>query len=376
MRSIRALAVAAFLALIVLPSCEAVFDVDEKRLVPPPAPAPPPPGARPPARPTGSSTGPSEAIAFAAAEFYFGAIDPDTGARDANAWRKIGYDVDGVHTTAEHAARSRAPGTCRRPSDANIDSLVDGHEGRDNNFGSQALKIAATVSAGPESIEVGIKKGVAKGSPTFLVVLQDLNAGPDDPEVHVGLYVTSSTKAPDQTGIFRYPIDSRSVAPGSITPKMTFVHGYMTNHTVVSGDFNAPSETALLFPFDPAVGTAVTTPLAVTLVLQLDPTHRRVLSSTVSLVLATNDVVAMLMPAAVRFGLASCGPGGQATLFGIARRLADLRSDRPSFLDPSGTTECDAISLALRLGWFRVRVPLIENVVVVPPTVDPCAAKP
>lgn len=403
MRRALGLGVLLVAAGLALGGCAALFDIDEKRFTEPdvplatdlppagePAPAPPTPasapiprlatpprspphGARPPPRPSGSSSGVASAIAFGAGAMYMGAIDPDTGDRDPNAWRRIGFDVDGVDTTAARATSVSGAGTCRSPAGAPFDSLVDGFGGRDNNFGSQVLKATAAFSSGPESLEVGASMGMAEGSPTFVIVISDLGEGPDDPEVALGIVMTKQVATrPSETGSYRFPVDARTVLPGSVVPRMLFKRAYMTNHTVVSGDFNAPAEAPFLMPLDPSSDITVLTPLATTVAIELDPTHQRALSATVSLVLPMTDVVSLLSPVALRFGVIPCGAAGRAALFNMTQRFADLRSDRPNFLDPTGESECDAITYAFRLRLFRVRVPVLADVSLPTPSTPSC----
>jgi hypothetical protein len=309
-------------------------------------------------------------LAFAVSQFYFGAIDPETGTTDPNAWRRFGFDIDGVHTT-DALALSDSPGTCRANPGGPADVLADGVDGRDNNYGSQLPGILLDFGVPHENPEVNVMQGIAQGRPTFLVALGNINEGPDDPKVEVGLWVTAEGGPPFWEGHFRYDIDDRTtIDKSSIQPLMSFEKAYMADNVIVTGEVDAPAETPILIPFDPADGLRVLTPLAFTLTFELDETHQHILSSTLSMVLSVSDQVALFLPFMAQSGFFGCGA---EELFAIViEDRTDLRSDRPSFLDSSSTEFCDATSIAMRLDWQPVRLPLSDNLITVEPKKPPC----
>jgi hypothetical protein len=332
---------------------------------------PPVPGARPPPRPTEGPSGPPTKKSFGARRFFFGAVDPETGQRDPNAWRKIGFDIDGVDTS-EALAASDAPGTCRPPPNPELFAvLTDGEDGRDNNFGGQLLKLFASFSGSLEGVEEGANESITSGSPTLVVTLSDLAEGPNDPEVQVGLMFSAPGGPPMWNGVDRFGIDSRAVRPKSLTPNMLFTKGYMTENVVVTGDFNAPSEATFLMPFDPLIGAVILRPRTFTLTLELDETHEAVRSSTLSMVLTIADVAEALSYYAHVFAGFACD-ADPTLLYWILGDYADLSAARPEFLDATGTTACDALSVAFRVDWSPVRNPVLTDVKDVNPDKDPC----
>jgi hypothetical protein len=338
--------------------------------------APSKPGARPPERPTVEVPGGGKTLAFLSHRYFLGAVDPETGETDLLAWRKMGYDFDGVTTTPELAA-SDTPGTCQRQTGSRLTSLVDGEDGRDNNWGSELLRIYGNLANGPDTLERDIN-AQADGfgiSQAFVVVIEDLADGPEDQEVRIGfLFTAHQDIAPVFDGTDRFLIDSRSVKPGTIEPRFFFSRGYMTGNTVVSGDFREPTGEPLHFP----LGTAGVLPLALramTMTFELDPEHKKVLSSTMAGVLPLGDLVKLLSSIFSNQGAWECGAEGEKKLFTLLRPAADLSADLPGFLDPTGQTLCDAISFGWRLTWKPIAVPRLEDVVVQPPLQSKCPAQ-
>jgi hypothetical protein len=349
-----------WLCFISLAGCADVLEIEQKREVTPERAF-----LRPPERPSGPAEGVASKLAFAARRFHLGAVEPETGAPDPLAWRSFGFDIDGLDTPADGMT------TCQSPS-GKLETLADGDAGRDNNFGARILRILAEFSESPQAPETGVNTGIEQGWPTLLVTLTGVNEGPDDPAVEVGLYVTAPSKTrPGWGGGDRLSVDPRTVEQYSIVPRMRFARGYMKDHVVVSGDFNARAEAPFLLPLDPSIGMVLLRPLTFTLTFELDPDHQRVLSSTLSMVLTIPDLVHAFEHWAVRFGVIECGAG--ALLDAMVRPTADLRSDGPSFNDPSGSQPCDAVSVAFRLEWAPVRIPTISDLGEAKPGFNPCA---
>jgi hypothetical protein len=162
--------------------------------------------------------------------------------------------------------------------------------------------------------------------------------------------------------------------PGTIQPRFLFSRGYMTGNKVVSGDFGAPPESAFYLP----VGGGALTPLdlrAVTFTFDLDPAHQKILSSTFAAVFSITDLVDFSYALLSLHGGLSCGAMGKKQLFTLLNPTADLSADLPGFLDPTGATDCDAISWGWRINWSEIAVPTLDDVVLAPPIEDKCAGQ-
>ena len=335
------------------------------------------PGARPPARPTGAKTGPGGTTrAFIARKYFLGAVDPDTGETDPKAWQRMGYDFDGVTTTPAQAA-SDNPGTCQRPTGATLTSLIDGDEGRDNNFGSELLRITGNLGNGPDTLERDFNAtddafGLAEN---LIVVIEGIEDGSEDGEIHLGILSSAAVggiPTPRWDGTDRFPIDGRMVLPGTVQPRFAFSRGYMVGNTVVSGDFGAPLEGPFYLP----LGGGGLTPLdlrAVTFAFDFDPTHKQILSSTFAAVVPMASLVKFFYTLLSVHGSVTCGTAGEKQIFTLLNPTADLSADLPGFLDTTGASDCDAISWGWRINWAEIAVPTLDDVVDVPPIEDKCA---
>jgi hypothetical protein len=371
------LAVAPACALLV--ACDLTFDIHEKTLVGPtpridssqdagPTAGPDSgrrPGVRPPGRPRSTSSTTSTAVAFVARRFYLGARDPETEGVDSSAWKRIGFDIDGVDTHLDRAL-SVSPGTCRRNVGSRSDALLDGDGGRDNNFGSQFLELAGEFVAGPGALELDMSDAANRGHPTLEVVLRDLADGPEDTEVDVGLFATVRRGVPSWAELHSFPLDGRSVEPGTVIPALRFPRAYMTNHVVVVGALHDRPPAPFIFPFTRGVQAVSLNPLSLLLTLELDPGHHAVVRSTLAMVLDTDDVARLVAPTVVAWGLDACTTDGGVALMGLLHPLADLSSTRSAFLDRTGATSCDAMSFAMDVGWEQSKIPQIDLVAATP----------
>jgi hypothetical protein len=149
-----------------------------------------------------------------ARKYFAGAVDPDTDQTDPQAWRRMGFDFDGVTTTPAQAA-SDNPGTCQRPKGATLTALIDGDEGRDNNFGSEFLRITGNLASGPDSLERELNSLPELGE-NLIVVIDGLDEGPEDGALTIGILANAQVAIPPPRwdGTDRIPIDARMVMPG------------------------------------------------------------------------------------------------------------------------------------------------------------------
>lgn len=325
------------------------------------------PGRRPPLRPTSKAAAGGKTMAFLHRKIYMGAFDPETGESDPQAWKRMGFDFDGVTTTPELAAAD-FPGTCQRQSGSRLTSLIDGDDGIDNNFGSEFLRIYGSASTGPDSLEKDLNTnndsfGIAQ---YFLVVLEDVADGPDDDEVRIKvMFTVHQDIQPKFDGTDQFLVDALSFVPGTMQTRFAFSRGYMVNHRIISGDFGAPLEGPLYLP----LGLSEVLPLALrtlTWTFELDPDHKRVLSSDFAGVVPVSSLAKMFAYTISYQGNLECGEAGEKKVFNLIKPAADTSADLPGFLDPTGQTECDAISFGWRFDWAPVAVPRPEDVVSVP----------
>jgi hypothetical protein len=305
-------------------------------------------------------------IALAAHGLYFGVTDPVTKMDDSSAWRRIGYDVDGKCTTPT-LATSAMPGTCQRPVSAPKDSLTDGDDCRDNNFGSQFL---VTLRSLKPDIETKLNSGLDKGAATLVLVISDLDTTADDTYAPALLYVAAPW--PDDAGVPVWngkdhrQIDSTSLVGGDVTkPIVAFPKGYMKGNTWVSGDFDK-TPSVLPFPFG---GSVLAIPAeSLTLSVDFAADHVTAKASVLSGAIKSSQFVCALKPALL--SQFSCQTFLAQPFIDQFVSWADLSSGAPNFLDTTKT--CDAMSLGGALDFVQIQTPVQGDVVTVPITPNPC----
>jgi hypothetical protein len=317
------------------------------------------PGVRPPGPPTQDSTDTIQSTrAFAIKKFHFGQNDPLTNDANTDAWRTIGFDIDGVNTTKD-LALSEKPGTCLRDPLAKQSTLLDGDDGRDNSFGSNIFPVFNQFGNG--AVETDLNKGIANGSsPTLILLLSNLNEGPDDTLVSSSFLlslVEHPVKPPLWNGTDDLAIDSQSIANHAISnPKLRLTDGYLRNNTYVSGPFNDTSQSyALFFPLG-NIGFVGLTFVSLTVVIELDEAHEQAKKATFSGVVRPQDLEELLQRLLVNL----FGCDGAKNFDGLYQQLyqkCDLRSDAPDFLDPTSTMPCDVVSFSFEMELERIQMP-------------------
>jgi len=308
----------------------------------------------PPVRPAGpvEPSGKGKTLWLVVNHFYLNQ-QPLGGSGTETPWRAIGYDLDGQCTTSESLD------TCRRVEGAASDVLVDGDRCRDNNFGSQIVPLVSALDANYENTS---NEAIAKGATTWMVVLEDLDEGPDDPFVSARLYKVASggefigAPRPRFDGTDLRDIDNTSLVDGDLArPKTSFPKGYLAGNVFVSGDRSAfevtiPIQTVSV-PI-PVIGGVLT--------LRLNGTHTLGEIGIIAGAVRSSEVEGVLQPIAEQAGICPGAPLYTNFVRGI-HRIMDVVADAPGMHDP--TVTCDAFSL----GFGFTAVPVLPPVRAVPP---------
>lgn len=203
---------------------------------------------RPPSRPLVSPNSFNTSVYLAMRRFYFGTSKRGTDERDPEAWRAIGWDLDGINTTAD-GLKSGKQTSCA-PADS-PQWGEDGKDGRDNPMGASFFQFVG--NADPKG-EFVTNEGLEKGASTLVLVLDQVNDWENDSHVVGAMYVTThdlfSGPTPKWDGNDVRRLSSVSFWPNSTAPLATFPNGYISNGIWVSGDQHQVDLT-LQFPFYP-----------------------------------------------------------------------------------------------------------------------------
>ena len=306
----------------------------------------------PPARPPGAiePSGAGRTLWLIVNHFYLNQ-KPIGGSGDETPWKTIGYDLDG-QCTGERESRENST-TCKRVEGADQLVLTDGERCRDNNFGSQ---IAPIVTALDPNYEDTSNNAIAQGATTWMMKLEDLDDGPDDPFVSAKLYKVASGGAftgkpnPLFDGTDLRDIDESSLEGGDLArPKTVFARGYLAGNVFVSGE---PSDFAVTVPIQ-----TVSVPIPVVggiLTLRLDEAHAVGEHGILAGAVRSTEVEGVLQPIAEQAGICPGAPLYVNFVRNI-QRIMDV-VDVPGMHDP--TVTCNAFSLGFGFTAVGVQPPI------------------
>jgi hypothetical protein len=316
----------------------------------------------PPPRPAGDPTpsGKGKTLWFSFKRFHHGS-ENHAGAKVDDAWREWGYDLDKVCTGEKESKENT--GTCRRVDGAEQNMLVDGNSCIDNNFGARIVPILRTNNP---NFEKDTNAAIGTGAETWILELEDLDDGADDPLVRGSLYrSTPESTAPKFDGSDVRSVSSESVTAGDLSrPLTTFPNGYLSGNIWVSGD---PDKFSVALPVGGyslplyLVGAVMTLPL--------DTSHQSG---------AGNGLLAGAIPPdyleqaikPIAFEAKFC-PGTPIydNLLRTVQQYPDLVADAPNLQDINVT--CNAVSVGLGFDVARMQ-PVTKVEKPPPPGPSPC----
>jgi len=305
-----------------------------------------------PARPAGDPTPSNAGVMrwFAARRIFAGTLDPSTGQKDPNAWRKIGHDIDGECTTAA-MSQSDASSSCKRPPTATAESLADGEDCRDNAYGRILSQGTQTVAS---NWEQQFQADLLNGHETLLLRLSDLDSGSDDPYVPGAVYMSAQhDTAPKWDGSDVFQVQSTTVSGSSITdaPVMAFPKGYLAGNVWVSGERSGKTGKFPVLLIKDLLLSSLKDPV---LVAALSPAHDRVLGSAMSAV-ADNSVISTEWTPYLLKAVGCIQYVVDALMNQFLLPSLDLSSDAPTYQSPAEV--CSALSIGAAYEWVRIQAP-------------------
>lgn len=316
-----------------------------------------------PARPPGATTpsGKGKTLWVAAKRMYLGSMT-SLGMTSVDAWKEWGFDLDKICTSQSDSVMNI--GTCRRHAEAKQDFLVDGDACRDNNFGHH---IIALLSVSSEGFEKRINEGILEGSTTWVIRINDLDDGADDPYAPAMLYRADSAKG---LALKWDGTDVRKILNDSVTgndlekPITEFKKGYVKGNVWVSGE---PELRQLVLP----VSGSLYVPLelesaAFTVALNAD--HKSGTRGTVGGAIPVAAIETLMRPIATESGFCP-GTTLYNSLLRTVQRFPDVVIGAPGLQDT--TRECDGISIGIAFDVSPIQ-PVTELVPPPPPPKDAC----
>ena len=271
---------------------------------------------------------------FAITKYQLGITRRSGGFPDPAAWKDYGYDLDSRTTTADDSKSSI--NSCKRRSGSPTRVLLDGNDGRDNNFGQHVMSVIKSLKADAEE---AVNATVSDGTATLLLKLDNVG-GDNNGKVPGELFVAVQRGS---CGGTNWSIDIRSL-DATKAAKVKYPNGYMAGGVWVSGDF---AKESIQLPL-PWLGHLLTLPLQGG-VISFRPFSGE--SGTIAGLSTTDGLKEALTPLFKQYGICP----GNATYDQVVETMAqsaDLVVGAPSFQDM--TRECNAISLGL--GFFAEKI--------------------
>jgi len=312
----------------------------------------------PPSPPDGPVADGTVITVLAVTELFIGDTDRD-GTLDPEAWRELGYDLDGRLSGASDGNQ------CARLEGADPGVTEDGAGGIDNSFGRNLLTVIRLIDPrGSENIAGQIEAGRF----SYLFRFDNLGTGPVQTDVDAALYLATARDDPPLfDGTDAWPVDFDSVIDGDVeSPRIVFPTSFVTNGTWASG---ARTDFELIvtiggaeMPFN-VLGGVITMDLVG---LDSDPTAT---NGVIAGVVDTEQLVSEFRRAAAQYDSSLCSGPIIEGLVATVRESADIMLDGTAG-DPSET--CNGISIGL--GFNASAAMLGEVAPADPEPPDPCAA--
>ncbi len=309
---------------------------------------PPPPD---PNAPPASGTAPTTLVIR---RIFLGDTNPQ-GQPDAQAWRKYGLNVDGLVST------KASTNHCMPQKGATKSSIqTDGDNGIDNSFGSNLVKIIATLTPNPSD---ELNTTLDAGAGTWLFHLQNLGNGAAQNGVKAALFGAAPLgSAPSWSPTEVRPVTFESVSGGSITsPLNAYPQSYVVGGTWVGAPATA-GKLAL------ATGLGAATIRHVRAVATISGTGPSATATgVISGVIGTEEYITEFAKVAGQFSLELCNGATFESVAQAIRAASDIMQDGSNG-DPSKT--CDGISIGV---GFEATAAMLGSVApAVPPVPDPC----
>ncbi len=315
---------------------------------------PPPPGSEPP------NKGDSKTV-IAISKLYLGDTDRQ-GNPDPNAWKSIGYDLDGL------ISRPSDENHCTPQPGANPMAVkTDGEGGIDNSFGENLLPLIDSLAGGASA---SADDAIAHGATTELFRFDNLvdpAQTPDQNGITGSIYVGANKGSPALfDGSDVWPVTDNSVVGANVdAPKATFSGGYVSGGMYVghsSSGFVLPlyvQGDMMLLPIRRAI---------VTMQIHGTGTSATAVDGTIAGTIDMATFIEQLRRVAGAFDPALCdGP----TFESIAQQIrvgADIMSDGTNG-DPART--CNAISVGIGFEGTAVTLGSVAAPTAMPDTCPP-----
>ncbi len=306
----------------------------------------------------GSPTTSSDERVFALDTISLGEADRG-GVKNKDAWKKYGYNLDGLITNVTGSQSPDLARVCKRAPGADSKVHQDGDEGIDNAFGSQILKLLEPFTATPsKSLTDAIRAG------DFTIMLKVVGLTEEAEQTNTGLSGTllvggafsedkSATPTFTTADDWPYVQDPQVPISGAYINKGMFVNGKGGAQVKLSLSISGQS-------LNLTINKAIIS-------FKHNPSGKALDEGTIAGVINTAEFVDGIAAVAGRFSKDLCNGSTVDGIKASIRQASDMLADGSQ--DPS--KECDGISVGIGFTAKQVGKPTKA----VQPTVpqdDPC----
>jgi hypothetical protein len=308
------------------------------------------------------ASGKGKTMWLIARKFYLG-TNSLAGPASKDAWKDLGFDIDRV-CTGQKESRENI-GTCQRVAGAQQDVLIDGAGCRDNNFGSQLVPLIQLYDS---VFENESNLAVAQGNNSWIIKLEDVDDGPDDPYAPGMIYKAANWRdigitKPKFDGTDVREVDSSSIVGGDVNKaKTSFALGYIKDNVWVSGDggdFDAPVPINTIRANLTLIGAVMT--------IKLADDHIGAGFSVLSGGIPGSRLEEILRPVAAGAGFCPGSALYNSLLKTVAQQL-DLVEGAPHL--QSSSVVCDSLSVGI--AFEAAPIQPVTTAVTPAPSPDPC----
>jgi hypothetical protein len=318
-------------------------------------------GKIPPAKPNAPAAAGADSTVLAISQLFLGDTDRN-GLTDAQAWKKFGFNLDGILST------SKGTNHCK-PVEGATKTMVqpDGDNGIDNSFGANLVPVIGALASNPSET---ITQSIEDGSFTIMLKLDKLEdpaAKPDQTAITAALFGGADLgAAPTWSGNDEWPVLPELLNGGNIDdPTIKFGDSYLAGGTWVSGSATTLNLTLSISGFELSLAIEKA---QIEMKVSGTGAGASATEGTIGGVLATEQLIAELKKIAGNFDQSLCASSAFEGIAAQIRQASDIMADGTNG-DPTKT--CNGISIGLGFNAKAVKLGAVAPAT--PAPIDPCA---
>jgi hypothetical protein len=316
---------------------------------------------KPPAK-EGDKTTATDSKFYALYSLSLGDADR-SGAPSSTAWKKYGYDIDGLAST------DKSTDHCKLKVGAPNKFKIDGEDGIDNSFGANILPVITTAS--PDAAK-SINDSLKSGQFTVIIQATGLNDAADQTntgltgQLFAGAAMANAPKwdGSDEWTVLPALLNGSTVESGS---KVKFADAYVNKGVFVSG-----SDATVTLSLSVG-GAALDLNINKATISFKKPAAGAIdaTEGTIAGVLNTEQLISELRKVAGRVSPTLCSGTTFDSIASQIRQASDIQANGSN----SASAECDGISIGIGFTAKQVKAPtkVAENGA---PSPDPCTSSP